>query len=152
MLWTMLGIVMMGGYGCKEVLLAEQLHNVPKAMWQASTTDSFRFTISDTMASYKVGIVLRHTNQYPYRNVWVRVGLKQPGDDSLRMQDFNLPLATADSWLGIGMGDIYEVRPALFEQGVSFPKSGELLFTLQHIMRQDPLPGVMQVGIRVEPQ
>jgi hypothetical protein len=49
------------------------------------------------------------------------------------------------------MNDVYERRVRLFGQAVRFGRSGQALFTLQHIMREDPLPGVLQAGIRIEP-
>ena len=50
-----------------------------------------------------------------------------------------------------GMDDVYEHRALLFSRPVRFDRSGSVTFTLQQIMRQNPLPGVMQAGIRVEP-
>ena len=32
----------------------------------------------------------------------------------------------------------------------NFPRSGPVTFTLKQIMRRDPLPGILQVGMRVE--
>lgn len=137
-------------YGCRHVDLYERLQNIEKAAWSEQQTPSFTFDITDTVASYNVYVVVRHTNQYGYRNVWLNVGLQQPGD-TLRQQPFEVQLAAADNWLGTGMDDIFEHRALLFSRPVHFNKAGPITFTLQHIMRQDPLPGIMQIGIRVEP-
>ena len=136
--------------GCKQPALYERLQNIQKAAWSEQQTPSFTFDITDTISAYNVYVVVRHTNQYPYRNIWLNVGLQQPGD-TIRHQPFEVQLAAADSWLGTGMDDVYEHRAALFNQPVHFGKSGPVTFTLQQIMRQNPLPGVMQAGIRVEP-
>jgi len=136
--------------GCKQAALYERLHNIRKAAWSDQQVPSFTFDITDTTAAYNVYVVLRHTNQYPYRNIWLNVGLEQPGD-TIRHQSFELQLAATDSWLGTGMDDVYEHRALLFSRPVRFDRSGSVTFTLQQIMRQNPLPGVMQAGIRVEP-
>lgn len=102
------------------------------------------------MRPYNVYVVVRHTNQYAYRNIWLNVGVRQPGD-SLHSQPFELELASAENWLGTGMDDVFEHRALLFPQPVRFTKAGEVIFTLQQTMRQDPLPGILQAGIRVEP-
>jgi gliding motility-associated lipoprotein GldH len=135
---------------CKQVALYERLQNIDKAAWNEQQVTSFNFDISDTVPLYNVYIVVRHTNLYPYRNIWLNVGVQQPGD-TMRHQQFEFQLAAADRWLGTGMDDIYEHRARLFNQPVHFNKMGTVTFTLQHIMRQNPLPGVMQAGIRVEP-
>jgi gliding motility-associated lipoprotein GldH len=64
-----------------------------------------------------------------------------------------LPLDTNEKgWLGIGMDDIYEHRIALTppNQKFYFQKSGNYTFTVEHIMREDPLQNVMNVGLRIE--
>jgi len=136
--------------GCKQLALYERLQNIQQAAWNDQQIPSYTFDITDTTAAYNVYVVIRHTNQYPYRNIWLNVGLQQPGD-TIRHQPFELQLAATDSWLGTGMDDVYEHRASLFRQPVHFNKSGPVTFTLQQIMRQNPLPGVMQAGIRVEP-
>ena len=135
---------------CKQPALYERLQNIQKAAWDEQQVPSFTFDITDTTSAYHVYVVVRHTNQYPYRNIWLNVGLQQPGD-TLRHQPFEVQLASADRWLGTGMDDVFEHRAMLFSQPVHFNKSGPVTFTLQQTMRQNPLPGVMQAGIRVEP-
>lgn len=142
------GLLLLGS--CKQAHLYERMQNIRKAAWDQQQTPSFSFNISDTNTAYNVYVVLRHTNTYPYRNIWLNVGVQQQGD-SIKQQAFDLPLAAADRWLGVGMDDIFEHRALLFGRPVRFNKAGTVSFTLQHTMRQNPLPGIMQAGIRVEP-
>jgi hypothetical protein len=69
----------------------------------------------------------------------------------MRTQAFDLPLAASDKWLGVGMDDIFERRVLLLPRPVKFNKTGSIEFTLQQQMRIDPLPHILQAGIRVEP-
>jgi gliding motility-associated lipoprotein GldH len=136
---------------CQPMALYEKLYNVKKAQWLQTDIPEFTFDIKDTTQLYKVYVVVRHTNRYAYRNIWLQVGVQYPAD-SLKLQQFELPLAGTDKWLGVGMDDIFERRVLLFPQAVRFTQPGVIRFTLQHTMRLNPLPEVMQVGIRVEPQ
>ena len=52
-------------------------------------------------------------------------------------------------WLGDGLGDIFDNR-ILFKEGVKFPQAGEYRFELFQAMRINPLPGIMDAGIRIE--
>jgi gliding motility-associated lipoprotein GldH len=135
---------------CTEIQLYERTKNIDNASWQKSQVPDFSFQVKDTTTLYHVYVVIRHTHSYGYRNIWLNVGLQQEGD-SMRYQPFELALAGPDKWLGVGMDDIYEHRALLFPQPVHFNKIGQVIFSVQHIMRQNPLPGIMQVGIRVEP-
>lgn len=135
---------------CNQGELYERLVNIPKGQWQRSYVPQFKFEISDTNRYYKVYVVVRHTNNYPYRNVWMNIGIAYP-QDSIKTQQFELPLAASDKWLGVGMDDVFERRILLLPRPVRFNKTGSITFTLQHTMRRDPLPFVLQAGIRVEP-
>ena len=135
---------------CTEIQLYERTKNIDNASWQKSQVPTFSFQMADTTSLYNVYVVVRHTNSYGYRNIWLNIGLQQEGD-SMRFQPFELDLAGPDKWLGIGMDDISQHRALLFPRPVHFNKIGQVIFSVQHIMRQNPLPGIMQVGIRVEP-
>jgi gliding motility-associated lipoprotein GldH len=95
-------------------------------------------------------IVLRHTDAYRYNNIWLNVGTQSPGDTT-RYQKFDLQLGTdATGWEGTGMDDIWEVRKLITNGPVRFNKAGNYKFTIAHIMRENPLPNIMNIGLRVE--
>jgi gliding motility-associated lipoprotein GldH len=50
----------------------------------------------------------------------------------------------------MGMDDIFEARVKITSQPASFPKAGPITIKLKQIMRQDPLPGILQIGMRIE--
>jgi gliding motility-associated lipoprotein GldH len=52
-------------------------------------------------------------------------------------------------WRGKGVGDIWDDQ-VLFKHGVRFPQKGEYRFEITHAMRMNPLPGIMDGGIRIE--
>jgi gliding motility-associated lipoprotein GldH len=112
--------------GCRQVNLYERLQNIKGAAWDDKQVANFNFDITDTITAYNVYAVIRHTNQYAYRNIWLNVGLQQAGD-TVRHQQFDLQLAAADHWLGTGMDDIYEHRAKLFNQPVHFSRQVPLL-------------------------
>jgi gliding motility-associated lipoprotein GldH len=147
-LWV---LIIFQGLSCKEVDLYERLKNIPGGSWQSDEKLAFSLEIKDSTREYFIYTTIRHTALYPYRNIWVRLGLQMPGTDSMTTQDFNIPLSNNEQWLGAGINDVYERRVRLFGNPVRFSKTGTVQFTLQQIMRDDPLPGVLQAGIRIEP-
>lgn len=77
---------------------------------------------------------------------------KGPGDTVQRAQ-YELALANGDKgWMGSAMDDLYEHRIALTpnNQKLYFKKAGEYTFTIEQIMREDPLENIMDVGLRIE--
>lgn len=144
-------LLVAGFTSCTQADLYERLKNVPGGEWKAGEKLSFSLLVEDTTIGYNLFASVRHTNLYPYRNIWLRMGLQMPGADTTTYQDFELPLADNEKWLGTGLNDVYDRRVRLFGAPQRFSKTGTVIFTLQHIMRDDPLPGILQSGIRLEP-
>lgn len=131
--------------------LYEKVVPIPKHQWQSSFKPSFTFNVTDTAAQYQLFLIVRHNNQYKYNNIWVTLSAKGP-TDTARKFTLELPLASKEGWLGAGMDDVFEHRIAfvLDPQKFSFARSGNYRFTVEHIMREDPLPALMNIGLRLE--
>lgn len=135
--------------GCKQADLFEKNTVIPGYKWQSGFTANGSFHVTDTASSYKVYIVLRHTDAYSYNNIWLNVGFREPGD-SMRFEKLNLTLGNdAEGWEGTGMNDIWEVRKAV---PFTVKKAGDYRFSIAQVMRDDPLPAIMSVGMRIEKQ
>lgn len=118
--------------------------------WAIAEKPVIRFDIQDTSASYRLFFVLRHTDAYRYNNIWIKVNSTTPGDSIPQTQTFDLPLATQNKWNGTAMDDIIEQRILLSRRALKVRKPGTYTFTLEHLMREDPLKEVLNAGIRLE--
>lgn len=136
---------------CTKIDLYEKVAVIPKHEWNNDFKPHFRFTITDTAATYQLYIILRHNNQYGYNNIWLNLYAKAPGETSDKFT-LELPLANNEGWLGSGMDDIYEHRIALTldPEKFNFNKTGEYSFAIEQVMREDPLLNVMNAGLRIE--
>jgi gliding motility-associated lipoprotein GldH len=136
---------------CGTIDVFEKNVNIPDHEWSSDFKPEIEFEITDTTSYYNIFVVLRHTNAYRYNNIWMNIYTQIPGDSAHR-ERVDLRLATDDKgWLGSGMDDIFEHR-ILINRGtpLRFIRSGLYKFRLEHIMREEPLQHVMNVGIRVE--
>lgn len=137
---------------CNTIDLYEKVENIPGHSWKSTYKPSFTFNIKDTTSAYQLYVLVRHNNLYNYNNLWVNLHTKSP-DGTVSKAQYELPLATAEKgWLGTGMDDLYEHRIALtpVNQNFFFRKGGEYTFTLEQIMREDPLEHVFNIGLRIE--
>ena len=134
---------------CTNLGVFEKDVPLKKQQWPASYKPSFAFTITDTTAAYQIYLVLRHTDAYNFNNIWVK--FTRTGPDTSYTQQADLTLANnAQGWLGTGMDDIWEHRVPITQSPIRFRRSGKYEFTLEQIMRQDPLLHVLNAGLRVE--
>lgn len=138
---------------CTHIDLFEKSVTIPGHRWENTYKPSFTFIIKDTTSAYDIFVVLRHNDKYNYNNIYLNLITKQPGQDSTQKARYDLTLATdEDGWRGTGMDDIYEHRIRLTptNQEFRFRKAGEYTFTLEQIMRENPLKNILDIGLRIE--
>lgn len=141
-------IITFGSCGTLDVF--EKNVNIPNHEWSSSFQPEISFEILDTAALYNIYVVLRHTDAYRYNNIWMNLYTQVPGDTIVK-QRLDLMLATNEKgWLGTGMDDIFEHRILITNTPQPLTSMGLYKFRLEHLMREEPLQYVMNVGIRVE--
>jgi gliding motility-associated lipoprotein GldH len=134
---------------CTKLDVFEKNVTIPNHEWSSAFKPEIVFEITDTLSAYNIFAVVRHSDAYRYKNIWLNVYTQAPGDTTNKQQ-LDLQLATDDKgWLGSGMDDIYEHRILITGKPVAL-RAGTYRFRLENIMREDPLEHVFNVGIRVE--
>ena len=129
--------------------------SMPKNKWSRDFVPHLEFDINDTACYYNMYLTMRHTDNYPYSNIWLNIKTLAPGELKFVQTRTEIPLAQADGkWLGRGMNEIFEITdhqmPLQRNGMLKFNRVGRYVVELQQIMRIDPLPEVMSVGIRLE--
>ena len=134
---------------CTTIDLYEKTVPVPGHAWNNSFRPTFDFTIKDTTSLYQLFLVLRHNEKYNYSNIYVNIYVQGPGQDTLQKIQQNIDLANNEKgWLATGFDDIYEQRRPLGRRQAL--KAGQYKFTIEQIMREDPLENILDVGLRLE--
>ena len=137
-------------YSCARIDLYEKLTPLPKHEWKSNFKPQFSFDITDTTANYQPFLILRHDDKYNYNNIWLNVYIKGP-DNAIQKFQIEKQLATNEGgWLASGMDDIYDHRLPLTPSTIQLKKAGRYTFTIEQIMREDPLENIMDVGLRLE--
>ena len=117
--------------------------------WYINQRPSYFVDISDTSSEHTIYFNIRHTGKYKYSNLFVLFTIQGPNAKA-ETQRLEFKLAEADGkWLGSGLGDIYSNQIKIMEN-VKFPRKGVYSFTLEQNMRDNPLLGIEDVGVRIE--
>jgi len=117
--------------------------------WHRDSMLVFEVPITDTSATYRVEIDLRHAGDYSYRNLYLgRDVLNAAGtvyEDTVEFQ-----LASPDGrWLGEGIAGLKTLSLAYRREGLRFPKAETYRFRVQHLMRDEPLRGIHSVSLKL---
>ena len=134
---------------CNTIDVYEKTASFPAFQWDNANKPSFTYTITDTEALYNIYIVVRHEDAYHYNNLWLNVTTKAPGTAPVNQQLELILANNGKGWLGSGIDDVFTHRVRITQSPIRL-KKGDYQFTLQQIMRENPLESVLNAGIRVE--
>lgn len=135
-------------WSCEEPSVYTSYRPVEKATWNKETTFYFPVDIPDTSTPYSLTLDIRNNTLYPYRNLWVVCQVEQPIGPFL---SDTLECILADEhnkWRGNGFS-LFTTSFPLKEQFV-FPHAGLYTFSFSHIMTDEKLKGIHEIGFRIE--
>ncbi len=124
---------------CDHATIYTHYQAVPINGWHQDSVLTFDFMVPDTTADYQVLINIRHTETYPYQNMWLFTN-----------QD-TIEFYLADdrgAWLGNG-GNGYIEMPVLYEEAYHYSDTLQHI-SIRHGMRDSLLRGISDVGITVK--
>ena len=117
-------------------------HSVPLNGWNADSVLTYTWSIDDTASTYQIIIDVRHTELYPYQNLWFFIEKPLSQTDTI---EFYLA-DDRGQWLGKGYNGYIEM-PVLYEEAYRFDSIGEYTMTIQQGMRMERLRGITDVGV-----
>ena len=123
----------------------------PQKMWLADSIAEFEFEIEDGGQEYNLYYNVRNSISYPYHNLYVQHTLEDSVGNVLSkaLQNMDLFDPVTGAPRGEGLGDIFDHRILAIEHH-EFPGKGVYRFKIQQFMRQDSLPLILSMGLRVE--
>jgi gliding motility-associated lipoprotein GldH len=132
--------------GCGEAPFFAGNEPIDGTNWKINDVKAFSINIDDTLQPYDFFIDLRHTESYPYSNIYLFMTYTLP-DGKRIIDSVGYNMQDAESrWLGNHSGSLITHR-VLVKQNGRFPRKGRYVISLRHAMYDDPLPGVSDIGI-----
>lgn len=129
---------------CRSDIVYSQFCSIPSGEWAIDEVAQFDYSIPDAELPFRMVIYVRHTERYPYQNMWIFV------NDGFRQDTIEFYLADdRGQWLGNKHHGFIEM-PVLYEVANQFPDTGTYHMTIQHAMRDSLLRGVTDVGLEIE--
>ena len=128
---------------CQRNIVYSQFCSIPSGEWAIDDVAQFDYSIADAELPFCMVIYVRHTERYPYQNMWLFV------DDGYGQDTIEFYLADdRGQWLGDKHHGFIEM-PVLYEVANQFPDTGTYHLTIQHGMRDSLLRGVTDVGLEI---
>ena len=128
---------------CQNDIVYSQFASIPSEKWHVDSVVNFDYTIADTNVNYQTLVYVRHTERYPYQNMWLFIDNDQHRD--------TIEFYLADDrgqWLGDKHHGFIEM-PVLLEENQHFADTGTYHIAIQHAMRDSLLRGITDIGVEV---
>ena len=129
---------------CRQDIVFSQFVSIPSGEWHVDSVAQFDYQIADKEAGYQMLVYVRHTERYPYQNMWLFL------DNGTQRDTIEFYLADdRGQWLGDKHHGFIEM-PVLIEQNYHFSDTGHCAMTIQHGMRDSLLRGVTDIGVEIK--
>jgi gliding motility-associated lipoprotein GldH len=135
---------------CNSSSEGEVMMNSVNNKWNKKSEQKFNLEVSDPQNPKNIIFVVRNNNEYPYSNIRLIVSLTDLQTKKEQTDTLNYVLAKPNGeWLGTGFGDTKET---LFQYKLNykFPAKGKYQIGLTQAMRNDILPGIEDIGVKIE--
>lgn len=147
---TLLAGCILISLSCTDGVIYHRFCPIPSEEWDRNDTLSFEPLLSDSVTPIEIAIEVRHTDRYPYRNLWIGIG--QNLADSSIWQNDRIELQLADSsgnWSGTGNATNLYVYNTTYR--TIYPKhSGKRKIQIVPIMKDSTLHHITDIGIRIQ--
>ena len=116
---------------CSHDIVYSRFEPISTGEWQVDSVLRFDYAIPDAAADYRMIVYVRHSERYPYQNMWLFIG------DGQRKDTIEFYLADdRGQWLGDKNHGFIEMP-------------GAYCLTIQHGMRDSVLRGVTDIGVEI---
>ncbi|WP_234998036.1 gliding motility lipoprotein GldH [Parabacteroides sp. Marseille-P3160] len=133
---------------CGSPFVYDQYQVIEGTSWDKEKIYYFTFDIEDPSVPYEITLEIRNNNFYPYQNLWLFIGEERPIGPMVRDTIECLLADEFGKWKGRGI-TLFEFSYPLRKKYV-FPHSGRYTLGIQQGMRDQRLPGIEEIGVRVE--
>jgi gliding motility-associated lipoprotein GldH len=134
---------------CDPGRIYEKNLSVDANGWLYAEHLDFEVNIPDTSSAYNIYLNVRHSDRYAYSNLWVQLQTMLP-DSSVMTDKIQVELALPDGqWTGNCIDGIC-ANSVLIRSNIVFPQAGTYRFRIMQDMRQDPLPEILNAGLKLE--
>ena len=136
-------------WSCRSGTVFDQSKSIPVSGWDELNKIRFEVPVNDTANIYNFYLNIRHSTSYRYSNIYFFITTFFP-DGKVGRDTVQCILADpTGKWLGRGLTNIKD-NQVLLRGGLRFPRKGTYVFEFEQAMRQKNLPGIKDIGIKLE--
>ncbi len=137
-------------FACKKDAGLTVFHSFPDRAWNRFEKQTFDFLIENTSATYDMTLILRHTDDYPFENLYMHVIMEMPGgEERIGEYDFNVKGPGEEFLSRVSKGGYREITFSL-HKGLRFAETGICRVEMENLIPKIEIPGIIALGISLQ--
>lgn len=143
---VLLAVISLLLVSCQQGVVFTEFQAISGRGWVVDSVVTFVPVLDDSVARYDMQLIVRHTDRYAYQNLWLFVDVKR---DSVLLRRDTIEAMMANErgeWHGNGVSKY--TLPLVYLAGVPL-QFGEYEVVVQQGMREDMLPGITDLGLKL---
>jgi len=135
----LLFFLVVGFVSCQNENKKEVYHSFNNNTWNTDSIVSFEFDNIDTTGSHDLYLMVRHTTNFKFQNLFLFTNFENQQD--------TLELFLSEKsgrWLGKGFGEIKELKIRI-KENVNFKKNQDQIFSVEQAMRHEDLEKIINL-------
>lgn len=135
---------------CGPDFVINEEREILTASWRYEDLKSFDVSIDDISLSYNLHLLVTHSTDYDYENVYMKIHTHFPTKEK-REEQITIRLSDKrGNWEGKCNASICKVKVFLLE-GFKFPEVGDYQFSFEQFTRINELKGIEKLQLQLFP-
>lgn len=127
---------------CGPRPIYEEEKTVSSTSWSTEEPLDFETSIADTAATYELQLIVEHTPNYKYENIYLQIETHFPSQDP-KTEQLSIDLATnKGEWVGNCSRNACKCKVYLLDN-FKFPAQGDYRFIVRQFTRDESLSGIL---------
>jgi gliding motility-associated lipoprotein GldH len=134
---------------CNKDVVLDKTQMIDVEKWSYGAPVVFYTDISDTVSVYSMHLIISHSKEYAYENIYMKIYTDFPSKED-REEQITVNLAEKNGqWIGKCSAQECKVKVYLLDQ-FKFPESGKYSFKFEQFTREENLEGIHSLNLRLE--
>ena len=133
---------------CRKEVVYSKYQPIQNKVWDKQSEYYFIFEMDDNSIPYNISLQLRHSDVYPYQNLWLFMEELQPANTSVKDTIEWMLADDFGKWTGNGI-TLFQ-NQLLLKESYHFPDTGKYTISIRQGMRDDRLKGIENIGLLIE--
>ncbi|MDD5694175.1 MAG: hypothetical protein PHD61_02580 [Bacteroidales bacterium] len=138
-------------FGCKRDAGRVNLHSFPDKTWSRFEKQTFHLNIVNTSFPYDMMLILRHTEDYPFENLYLHIIMQMPGGEERIMERNFMVKNPGGAFISpVNKEGCHEMIFSLYKE-LHFADKGTCSVEIENLIPKTEITGIVELGISLQP-